>query len=202
VRWGALRLSPLLFGLWLVGCAPSQVFLSTNYTSPRKVAVLPVANESNDLDGPVMVRQLLFDQLLGRGWVLVPLSDVDEKLKEKGFTDGGQLRAATPQNLGEWTGADTLFYPVLQDFNYLNVGFYWQRRVKIAGRLVDAKTGERLWEAERAWATRELVTDKNRATREFAVQIAAKAIEKMTHFPLQAESRIAVDHLLATLPNR
>jgi hypothetical protein len=104
--------------------------------------------------------------------------------------------------LGEWTGADTLFYPVLQDFNYINVGFYWQRRVKIAGRLVDAKTGERLWEAERDWATRDLVTNKEQAKREFAVQLAAKAIEKLAHIPLQAESRIAVDRLLATLPHR
>lgn len=189
-------------GVAALGCAPSNVYISSQYTAARKVAILPVANETTDLDGPPYIRKLLFERLAACGFDLVPLNDVDEKLKAQGFTDGGQLRAATPEKLGEWLGADTLFYSDLIDFNYINLGFYWQRRVKVSGKLVDAKTGERLWEAERDWATREVVTNKEQAKREFAVQLAAKALEKMTHVPLQAESKVAVDRLLATLPHR
>lgn len=186
----------------LGGCATAPVYISSKYGALGKVALLPVSNMTTDLDGPPFVRKLLQEQLMARGYDLVPLETIDAKLKEQGFTDGGQLNAAKPDKLGEWLGADSLFYPVLEDFNYLNVGFYWQRRVKIAGRLVDAKSGDKLWEAEREWATREVVADRKHATERFAVQLAAKALEKMTHTPLQPESRVAVTRLLDTLPTR
>lgn len=160
-----------------------------------------MANSTNDLDGPPLVRKMLFDHLVQRGYEVMPLEQVDERLKEKGFTEGGQLRATTPQKLGEWLEVDGLFYSALEDFNYINIGFYWARKVKVSGRLVDAGNGERLWEAERAHATTLIVTDKKEAQRQFAIQLAAKALEKMTHMPLQPESRIAVELLLETLPS-
>jgi hypothetical protein len=192
----------LLAGLLLAGCASSKVYLSENYSTLRRVAVLPASNMSNDLDGPVVIRRLIHHELAARGVELIPLEHIDEKLREQGFTDGGQLRAATPQQLGVWTGADALFYPAVEDFSYINVGFYWQRRVRVGGKLVDAGSGEKLWEAERAWQTQELVTNKEAAKRQFAIQLAAKAVEKMIHAPLQVESKIAVDRLLSTLPHR
>ncbi len=186
----------------LVGCAPSQVYISNQFTSARKVAVLPMVNESNDLDGPIFVRNLIHNQLESRGFQVLPINQVDAQLKENGFSDGGQLKAAKAQDLGQYTGADTLFYSALEDFNYINVGFYWQRHVKISAKLVDVKTGERLWEAERDWATREVVANTEQAKRQFAVQLAVKAVEKLAHVPLQAESRVAVNRLLNTLPSR
>jgi hypothetical protein len=190
----------LCFGM--TACSPSNVYLSGHYTAARKVAVLPIANNTMDLDGPPFIRQLIFDHLSSEGFDLVPLADVDARLKDQGFTDGGQLGAATPEKLGEWTGADTLFYPTLEEFNYILLGFYSQRHVQVNARVMDAKTGERLWEAERDCSTRFFAPNKEQAKRQFAVQLAVKAAEKLAHVPLQAESRVAVDRLLATLPHR
>jgi hypothetical protein len=120
--WPSLIL-PTLAAISVVACAPSKVYLSEKYVAARKVAILPMANETTDLDGPIYVRQMIYEQLALRGFDLLPLADVAEKLRTQGFTDGGQLKAATPRQLGEWTGADTLFYPVLEDFNYINVGY-------------------------------------------------------------------------------
>jgi len=188
--------------VWLAGCAASKVYVAPGYTSTGKIAVLPMDNESNDFDGPVFVRKLMHEGLAMRGFQVLPIPQIDEQLRIQGFTDGGQLRATTPQKIGEWTGADRLLYSTLENFDYINLGFYAQRRAKVLARLVDAKTGERLWEAEREGSTRVVVTDKKQAEQEFAVQLAAKAIEKMTHLPLQFESRMAVERLLSTLPYR
>src|ERR1700690_63497 len=117
--------------------------------SAGKVAVLPMDNESNDLDGPTFVRKLMQDNLAARGFRVLPLAEIDAQLKVQGFTDGGQLRATTPQKIGEWTGADTLLYSTLENFDYINVGIYAQRRVKILAKLVSAKTGAKFWEVER-----------------------------------------------------
>ena len=159
-----------------------------------------MANDTNDLDGPIYIRQLLFNLLAQRGYALVPLADIDAKLKEQGFTDGGQLKATTPQKIGQWIGADGMFYSTLEEFNYINVGYYAQRTVKIRAQLMNGASGEKLWDAERGWSTRAVAIDKKEAERQFAVQLAAKAVEKMTHAPLQLESRETVRLLLSTLP--
>ena len=69
------------------------------------------------------------------------------KLKENGFTDGGATARGKTRGgrMGQWLGAEALFYTTLVDFGYVNVGFYAQRKVTVMARLVDAKTGERLW---------------------------------------------------------
>jgi hypothetical protein len=198
VRGTCLAVSLVL----LTGCAASKVYIAPEYVSTGKLAVLPMDNESNDLDGPGFVRKLMQDGLAGRGFQVLSSPQVDAQLKTQGFTDGGQLRATTPQKIGEWTGADTLLYSTLENFDYINVGIYAQRRVKILAKLVDAKTGTKLWEAEREGVTRVVATDKKQAEQQFAVQLAAKFVEKLTHLPLQAESHIAVERLLGTLPYR
>ena len=164
--------------------------------------MLPMSNGSNDLDAPIYLRKLISEGLTGRGFQVISTTDIDGQLKAQGFTDGGQLKATTPQKIGEWTGADTLFYSTIESFDYINVGFYAQRRVKIIARLVNAKTGERLWETERDGVTRFAATNRNQAERLFAEQLAIKAVEKMTHTPLQLESRLAVSRLLNTLSYR
>lgn len=198
-----MRKAYLAIGLgFLTGCAASKAYVAKDYVFTGKVAVLPMANNSNDLDGPVFVRSLIFDGLAARHYEVLPIPQIDNQLKTQGFTDGGQLGATTPQKLGEWTGADTVLYSTLENFDYINVGFYAERRVKIIARLFNARTGEKLWEAEREGASRVFVADKKAAEQEFAVQLAAKAAEKMTHRPLQRESQMAVAELLNALPNR
>jgi hypothetical protein len=159
-----------------------------------------MVNETNDLDGPVYARQMLFTALAARGFMLMPMAEVDAKLKEQGFTDGGQLKATTSEKIGQWLGVDGLFYCTLKDFNYVMLGYYSQRTVKIEGTLVNAKTSDKLWEAERGWSTRVVVTDTKAAGQAFAIQAAAKFAEKLTHTPLQFETREAVTRLMSTIP--
>lgn len=186
----------------LGGCATAPVYVAKEVPPLQRVAVLPMANETNDLDGPVFVRKLIQEALAARGLALVPLDQIDAILKDNGFTDGGQLRAAAPADLGKWLSADTLLYTSLVEFNYINVGFYWQRKVELVGRLVRAETGERLWETQRGWATRWVETSEKKAKDAFARQLAIQAVEKMTKMPLGPESREAVRRLLDTIPYR
>jgi hypothetical protein len=199
VRWFQ-RAAALGALLSLTACASSKVYVAKEYQRPQRIAVLPMANETNDLDGPRYVRKALFDYLAQSGYTLVPLAEIDEKLKAQGFTDGGQLGAATPQKIGEWVGADGLFYSTLEDFNYILLGYYTQRTVKIKGGLVSAASGKKLWEADRGWSTRLFATDKKEAQRALAIQLAAKMVERMAQIPLVLETREAVIRLLTTLP--
>jgi hypothetical protein len=197
------RLLPVALILASTGCVTAPpVYIATEVQPFHRIAVLPLSNEATDLDGPIFIRKLIQEGLSRRGANLVPLDEIDAKLKDNGFTDGGQLRAAQPADMGQWLGADTLLYTTVVDFGYINIGFYWQRKVKVLGRLVDAKTGTRLWETERGITTRWIVTDKEHAKREFVTQLAVQAAEKLAHQPLGPESRRTVDLLLDTIPYR
>ena len=203
--WGRRFRHLLIFalaGLFITGCAGPKVYVSKDFASPLRVAVLPMSNQTTDLDGPPFIRQLIFNKLAERGYTVVPLAEIDAKLQSQGFTEGGQLGAAKPQDLGQWLGVDGLFYGTVVDFNYINLGYYWQRKVTVMGRLVSVPSGEKFWEAEKTWMNLNVVTRQQEAERQFAAQLGAKALEKTLHVPLQAESRIAVERLLDTLPRR
>ena len=184
------------------GCATSKAFVAPEYVSSGKIAVLPMDNQTNDLDGPVFIRKLIYEGLAARGFQVLPTGPIDDQLKANGFTDGGQLRATTPQKIAEWTGADTLVYATLENFDYIILGYYAQRRVKTLARLVDGKTGNKLWEAEGDASTRAIATNTKQAEQLSAVQLAIKFAEKLGHVPLRKESQLAVARLLNTLPNR
>src|SRR5688572_28197403 len=117
--------SPLVF-IALSGCAGSKAFVANDFVRPAQIAVLPVANETTDLDGPSYIRQLIQDRLCSHGYSALNLGQIDEALKTEGFTDGGQLGGVDPIKLGAWLKADGLFYTTLVHFNYINLGYYWQ----------------------------------------------------------------------------
>jgi hypothetical protein len=126
---------------------PSCVVLP-KYDIPQKeytVAVLPLYNATNDIDGPVMLRQM-FDRKLQPYYKTMPLNAVDEILRDQaGVTLGGQLAMIEPRKLGEILGVDGLVYGYLLNFEDVKTVFYNVRKVRVAFKLVDTKTGNTVW---------------------------------------------------------
>ncbi len=104
------------------------------YAPNSKLAILLFDNYTNDLDFPDQMRGALYAEALKLGYRVVPLSDVQEKLRVAGFTDGGQFGATTPQALGKIVGADLLLFGVQESIS------------KSALKLVDAASGETVFE--------------------------------------------------------
>lgn len=118
------------------------------YDVPKKeytVAVLPMYNATDDIDGPVMLRRSL-DQKLMPYYRTVPLDAVDEILRNQaGITLGGQLSMIKPEKLAELLGVDGVVYGYLLNFEDVKTVFYNVRKVRAAFKLVDAKTGKTVW---------------------------------------------------------
>ncbi|MBD3270939.1 MAG: hypothetical protein GF384_00190 [Elusimicrobia bacterium] len=186
--------------LLLNACAIKPKYLSNDFTAPGMIAVLPMHNHTNDLDGPDMVRRLMYELLPQRGYTSLALPMIDEKLREHGITDGGQLSAVNPQELASWLGVDGLLFGDLLEFGYLNVGFYRRRLVQAEFRLVDARTGEKLWVDERTVSRKEITLDSKEARKAFAVGLAEKTIGSMLNVHLKREARECVTKILRTLP--
>jgi hypothetical protein len=99
-----------------------------------KTALLPFSDETTSVDGPPLARQLVFAQLKEAGYSLLPLEDIDERLRRRGYSDGGQLGAAKPADLASWLGAGRLLYGDITDYGEIMAGVYNRRMVKGAFR--------------------------------------------------------------------
>ncbi len=149
VRAGRIALIFLFFALFTVGCTAGRK-LDSFHTEPMnpimRVAVLPVYNFTNDLDGPEMIRRLAVDRLRDRQYSVMEIDETDGLLKEQmGITLGTQLEMTRPVDLNEILNVDALLYTYLLEFDDLTLGVYNSRVVRAGFKLVDAKTGELLW---------------------------------------------------------
>lgn len=121
---------------------------SSDTTAPvSRTAVLPFANESNDVAAPEIFRHLLFEAAAGRHYALQPLEETDRRLREElQITDGGQLNLAVPSELGNALEVQTLFYGDVLEWKKITTGIYNAVSVKARFKLVDAATGAVRWE--------------------------------------------------------
>lgn len=112
----------------------------------KTVAVLPVANDTADVEAPEKIRQALAERIVLKGYVVKPISDVNRVLKdEMGITLGRQLDMATAEELGKRLGVDAVIYGTLFDYEEKSTGVLNIRRVRAGFKLVDATTGKTIW---------------------------------------------------------
>lgn len=196
---------PLAFAACLAACGPrALVYRSPDLLSrlPQRVAVLPFDNETVDLRGPELLRELVAERLAARGHTIVPAEEVDAALRGIGVTDGGQLKAFAPAEVGRAVGAEGLFYGTLEDFVHQNLGFVRRRMVRLRVKLIEAGSGERLWEAVGRDEYSRVVLKPKKAGRAFVEGVAEEAAEGALGRPLLPESRRAVSKLFRPYPRR
>ena len=133
--------------LLLTACAAPLTEVAQDFKSlrPTRIAVLPVKNETADMDAPIVFRILAQAELADKGYALVDFSQIDQALREKGIEEAGQIEALTPQEIGESVGADGLLYTTVSSY-----GRQAAVHLKLDGNftLVDSKTGQKLWFSE------------------------------------------------------
>lgn len=134
----------VLAAVALSACMP--MILPDRANPIRTVAVMPLVNNTNDLDGPPYLRSLIATELERHQYVVKPLPEVDQILKDQmGVTLGKQLDMTTPQQLGQTLGVDGVLYGSLDEFNHLMTGVYNEKRVRVRIKMVNARTGQTVW---------------------------------------------------------
>lgn len=175
-----------------------------------RVAVLPMDNRTNDMDGPNWVRVAFHQLVPSRYYVTMPTEQVDQVLQEKlGVTIGGQLDftnagagAPTPQKVGEALGVDGLFYGTLEDFQNLITGFYNKKKVSATFKLVNAKTGQVVWEATKEASQQDVQLSLSGALDAAKNKVAGAVINKALRVnPLQVQTDQVVYQLRREIPS-
>lgn len=110
------------------------------------VAVLPFYNASNDVEGPRMIREGVYDRMQGRHYSIMSLADTDSILVNRmGITLGSQLDMTSPAQLGEILGVDGVVYGYVLNFDDVTTGVYNVKKVRAGVKLVDTGTGNVIW---------------------------------------------------------
>lgn len=218
----------ILIGItYLSACA----VMKPNPDNPiRTVAVLPMLNQTNDVEGPEYVR-VEFDKRLSRYfYVNKLLKDIDQLLKDQmGITLGAQLDMTTSQQLGELLNVDAVIYGTLMNFETQITGIYNVKKVRAKFKMVNTKTGEIIWQngigvksetsAGGIGSALSLVSGVKDMTQKedipwvwieskhkedigaaFAGALAEKVVEKALKIPLARETREMINRVIVTLP--
>ncbi len=143
VRYLLVLVVPLL----LAACAIPRPLLPYDANNPlKRVAALPMKNDTTDVDGPQVVRKKMVQALEHRSYVVKDTKETDQILRDQlGITLGGQLDLATAQKLGEALGVEGLLYGTLMDFDELTTGAINVKKVRGKFKLINAMTGQTVW---------------------------------------------------------
>ena len=146
-----------------VGCmlkVPHTIIPDYQDKSPTSIAVLPVQNETVDMDAPNVFRAKLLSKVMSKGYVSPSSAQTDDKLGEKGIREAGQLGSMTFQEIGEFLNVDALLYSTVTEWSTTYLVVYSSIKVGARFQLIDVKTGEQLWESEHEVSKKKFGTDK------------------------------------------
>ncbi len=141
--------SVLIFSMMLMsGCAGLMVGPPANPNNPlKRVALLPLKNDTADVGGPSFVREKMMNKLEKYHYSIKPLEETDQILRDRlGITLGGQLEMASIKALKKELDVEGLLFGTLMDFKETSVGVYNVRKVRGKFKMVNAVTGQTFWE--------------------------------------------------------
>jgi len=162
------------------------------------VAVLPFANDTNNVSAPEDLRKIAASRLALMGYRVVPLETTDRGLQAKGVTQGEQLRSLKPGDIPAAAGAGRVIGGLVEVFSVVNVGIYYKREVRVRLWMSDA-SGVHIWEST---GTGYLEVASDRPAETFILGLVGKVGEKVTKTYLKEEGTAAIMGSLGTLPAR
>lgn len=142
-----LTVTAVLVAVAACGARPPLEDLAAVEKVRSQIAVMPLRNDTNDVDGPKTVQRAMAQALRSRSYVVRDVAVTGQILMDRfGITLGGQLETLPVQELGEALNTEAVLYGTLMDFNDMTTGAYTVRKVRAKFRLVSTVTGQVLWE--------------------------------------------------------
>lgn len=178
-----LKLGWILLLIGLAGCgrAPRLFFKPAyDFSGPKRVAVLPFENLSDDGGAGEKVQKIFLVELLQeRKWEVLEPGEVEQTLKELRIRATDKLSSERARQLKERLGLDWIFFGTVMEFSTPQPGTKETPVVSLTARILDAGTGEIVWAAfgARQGDDSELLFEMGRVNS--ASELAKKIAEKM-----------------------
>ncbi|MGQ9589082.1 MAG: GNA1162 family protein [Planctomycetota bacterium] len=159
---------------------------------PRSILVLPVENETTEVEAPRFFLATIAKPLIERGYYVFPVEATSDILASEGFAAGAQLEAVSPRRLGELFGADGLLYVTVHTWDTTYLVFASSVVVTIGYRLVDARSGDSIWESVATAERRSGASGTDPITLAISAAVDAALTAALTDYvPLAREANAA-----------
>lgn len=195
-----MRLVLILIFSWFAASCNFKNFKKNEtryFIEPDSVAVLPFDNMSTDITAEDMMRQMVISAFTKKGWNVIPKEQVDEKLKQIGITDGGQLNSVSSSEIASLTGARYLCYGIINDFKFQNLGFIVLRKVEFEMKIYDSVKNDFIFDETGTGSDTEVYLNKDEAKKAFIKHNAMKLIENIAKRPLYKQATESIDRIFS-----
>ena len=192
----------------LTGCAaqaPKVDFSAFQQADPNSILVVPVVNESVDVDAPNYFLSTISVPLAEKGYYVFPVNTVKTVLEGEGLYDADVVHAADPIQLGTMFGADSILYVTINQWDAQYIVLSTTVTVSFTYRIVSGKTGEELWTANKTMQYSPQVNNSSgNPLADLVVMAVSAAITRAApnYMPLTQQANYQVLYLDPTkLPN-
>ncbi len=137
---------------FLAGCVtppPKTDFTAFQQENPHSILVVPVVNDSVDVDAPNYFLSTISVPLAEKGYYVFPVNTVKTVLEGEGLYDANLVHSADPTQLGDMFGADSILYVTINQWAAKYALVTTVVTVDFSYRIVSGKTGEELWKADK-----------------------------------------------------
>ena len=177
--------------IFMIGCATTpKDYNKFNAANPHSILIVPVVNESVDVDAPDYFLSTISKPVAEQGYYVFPVNMVKRILEDEGLSDANLVHNAPTEKLCSLFGSDAVLYITITRWDAKYVLIATTITVSLEYVIKDGKTGEVLWEEKRtiqytpqrtdsgSWIV-DLLTD---------VAIAAAAKFKPNYIPLAQQA--------------
>jgi len=204
-----VRLLVFLAFFCFLSCASIEkrpYFVSEKFSSVAEtsVVVLPFDNESVDLDSERYMRDEVIKKLASLGYTPLSSGYVDEKLKEMGISDGGQLKAYKTTEIASKLACRIVVYGTIENYVFQNLGFLVRKKAELYLKAQDGYDGSTLYEGFGSGDDSKIYTNKKEAEAAFFINSGVKLISNISNKNLLMGKAVekAVDKALEKFPKR
>lgn len=132
----------------MAACAPTvekKDYAKFRAENPRSILVLPVVNNTVNVDAPRYFLATIAVPVAERGYYAFPVNLVRGVMNEEGLSDADMVHAADPTVLGALFGADAILYITIEKWETQYLLISSTTVVSFAYVLKSGRTGEELW---------------------------------------------------------
>lgn len=144
------RILLLAIALVAAGCQTQRTpydYSALRKSQPRSIVVIPPANNSIEVNAPYTFLSTISRPLAEKGYYVFPVAVIDTFLKENGLPTTDEMNAVPLDKIRQNIGADAVLYVTIEDWGQKYEVLHSRAVVQAKLRLVDARTGEQLWDA-------------------------------------------------------
>lgn len=135
----------------MAGCAqlpPKDHLPEFHARRPGSILVIPVVNQSVDVEAPLAVLSTLPRLLAEKGYYVFPVNTVKTLLELEGLYEAAEVHATPAPELAELFGADSILYVTVHEWTTQYVFVHAQTIVDLEYKIVSSD-GEHLWSARK-----------------------------------------------------